>query len=305
MENNPPQNTLELMKWAAEQIYGLTSALADIHSSVYLEVPRESRREPGLARKIYGRHGDIKCDNILCFASTNSTNMTLVISDFGLSETHGEHSKSNIPNHLIPPVPGYRPPECDIKSGTVSRAFDVWTLGCLYLDFLTWLLGGPGLALEFRQKRIKQYITGANQDIFFEFQKQKDPEGFVIRVKPEVMDWIWNLRRHPKCSQMVQEMLNIIERQMLVVLSQIRLRSPSAELRNQFQKIHHASVGDDDYCVGPAKISADGPVSPEVVEAQPNDEAQRWIDTKAASLKEHRGPVSMGLTPQQHEDPTL
>ncbi|KAK4097731.1 hypothetical protein N658DRAFT_488996 [Parathielavia hyrcaniae] len=36
----------------------------------------------------------------------------------------------------------YRPPECDLLKLRISVKYDIWTLGCLLLDFLTWYLLG-------------------------------------------------------------------------------------------------------------------------------------------------------------------
>lgn len=45
------------------------------------------------------------------------------------------------------------PPEYDLKQ-EISQSFDIWSLGCVYLEFVTWmLLGADGLE-KFRQIRL-------------------------------------------------------------------------------------------------------------------------------------------------------
>ncbi|KAK7423422.1 hypothetical protein QQZ08_009100 [Neonectria magnoliae] len=189
-------------RWASKQLLGIMGALDTIHNPNHLTHDPEKR---------FGRHGDIKSDNILCFTSNNaSKDKILVISDFGLSSFNRYISRSNIPNKAVPPVPGYRPPECDLLGGTVSRAFDIWTMGCLYLEFVTWLLGGKKYRKDFERQRTTQYITGANNDIFFALKKTENQRGHVAQVKPEVTNWINALRQDPKCSKFILDVLDIV-----------------------------------------------------------------------------------------------
>ena len=292
MESEPPPPSWDTMKWAAEQLSGLMTALNDIHNPPRLSVATEQR---------FGRHGDLKCDNILCFRSTQSSNETLVIADFGLSATHRAQSRSNIPNKTVPPVPGYRPPECDIRGGEISRAFDVWTMACLYLDFLTWLLGGPKLLLKFRQQRTTTYITGSRQDILFEFLKQHEHDRYVVQVKPQVRQWIRELRGLPECSQMVQDMLSIIESRMLVVLSEQRQRAQASELRIRFGNIYSSSCAKEEYCTKQGEIPKDVKVQDKPVVAELNDVAQDLIDKHRISLGKYAGRVSKPLSSQQQQ----
>ena len=177
---HPPQGWRGAI-WVAAQLAGLIGAIDTMHNPKHLHLGPERK---------YGRHGDIKCDNVLCFRKSGTENeVILVISDFGLSAYNSDQSRSNIPNRNVPAVPGYRPPECDIKGGTVSRAFDVWTIGCLFLELVTWFLGGPQYIEEFRLHRTTEFINGAMNDIFFTFNDL----GFevtdgtkAVLVKPEV-----------------------------------------------------------------------------------------------------------------------
>ncbi|KAF3059969.1 CTD kinase subunit alpha [Daldinia childiae] len=179
-EQNPsPKNDLKTARWLAKQCLHLTEAVHLIHNP-----PKQDSLKPD--KRKYGRHGDIKAENILLFKS-NSNEYDLVLSDFGLGSMHHDWSKSNIPNKDISATPEFRPPECEMEGGCISRAFDIWTLGCLFLDLLTWFLGGEELRLQFQKKRTTPYIRGPDTPLYFEVVKTKDERhGFI--VKEQVKD---------------------------------------------------------------------------------------------------------------------
>jgi len=134
--------------WMARQCTGLASGLALIHNydedndnQTYdlLALTEDGERIPE-----YGRHGDLKPENILWFpkgTESNGASGTLVLSEFGLTTYHGKRSRSNSPAGTMVVGLTYRPPESDGR-GSVSRAFDIWSLGCTFLDFVTWYLRG-------------------------------------------------------------------------------------------------------------------------------------------------------------------
>ncbi|RYN93764.1 hypothetical protein AA0120_g4141 [Alternaria tenuissima] len=149
---------LNAIQWVTKQILGMADALKTIHSPNTLE-PKQK----------YGRHGDIKAENILWYPpSVKSRRGTLVIADLGLTEFKSTQSRSNVPGEGLSATPGYRPPECDLKGGTVSRAFDIWTYGCLLLEMVCWMLGGQKFLDEFEDHRMTPGIHGPDTDIFFE-----------------------------------------------------------------------------------------------------------------------------------------
>lgn len=173
----PPTLDLATVRWVSKQCSGIMAAMDSIHDPKHLK---------NLTVMKYGRHGDIKPDNILWFRSSKDPRGILVVSDMGLSSFNHDTSRSNIPNTKIPKVPGYRPPECDVEGGTISRAYDIWTLGCLFLELLTWLLGGWKLVEQFQNERKSIYITGAVNNIFFDLKKIKGRDGYVAQVKIQV-----------------------------------------------------------------------------------------------------------------------
>jgi hypothetical protein len=170
------------MTWVSKQLVGLTSGLHNIHNPKHLHSKLDMR---------FGRHGDLKPDNILWLKPEDDRpddDGILVIGDLGISAIHREASRSNQPGKKIPRSPNYRPPECDLEGGTISRAFDVWTLGCLFLEMICWTLGGTQLVKQFTDARTRVPYLGsmANTNIFFDIKKTEDG-GHVILVKDAVL----------------------------------------------------------------------------------------------------------------------
>ena len=128
-----PNRTQDMARWMLTQCFGIADGLQKIHGNGAV---------PGLNQKDKntGRHGDIKPENILWLERHNNSDNHLLICDFGLSRFHNYLSRSD--DKLPGFSPSYRPPECDLQRLRFSVKYDIWTLGCLLLDFLTWYLRG-------------------------------------------------------------------------------------------------------------------------------------------------------------------
>jgi serine/threonine protein kinase len=159
----------------------------------------DPRKNEGVleAEPTYGRHGDLKAENILWFKG-QSGHGKLVISDMGLSQVHRFMSRSNVTNGRVKRTPKYRPPECDYMNGKISRTFDIWTLGCMFLEMLTWLLGGYELLQEMESERMTWSIrSGYESDEYFEWVYVEDPGYYAIRVKEAVTRVSLHCVKHP------------------------------------------------------------------------------------------------------------
>lgn len=177
-------------RWILEQCYGIARGVHDIHeyqsrftSGVNtLNSPNDSRR--------YGRHTDIKPQNFLVFRKGDNPGNygTIQLTDFGLCEFRGEHSRSNIrQSALSGGTATYSPPEAYMEHGTISRSYDIWSLGCVYLEFITWHLGGWSYVLEFTGARMSRSPNGLETDQFCCFEQSSQGE-YRPRVKQQVLD---------------------------------------------------------------------------------------------------------------------
>lgn len=189
--------TIALVQWVAEQCHGITEALNMIHHYQYsgkdgsLKAPDD---------KNYGRHGDIKPENILWFTQPSGPPV-LKISDFGLVRFHSRDSASRDHPHQTPVSYTYRAPEYDITNGRLSPAYDLWTLGCLFTEFATWLLLGFQAVNDlFTEDRLKPSATRATrsgtaistsshpeswkEDTFFQiFENEAEVNPVVVQVR--------------------------------------------------------------------------------------------------------------------------
>lgn len=193
-QNPDPTFDTETVIWLAEQCRGIADGLTKLHKyetdlQDHAEAPQLPKircevdsHEPHKPGQLYGRHGDIKPENILWFPSENGSRHKgiLKISDFGLSELHTRYSKTK--ESRVANSPTYRPPECDMSRKIIKQSYDIWTLGCLYLEFIAWALGGWALVAKFASQR-----RSTKSDSFFEILNRGTPTRAEARVKPGVV----------------------------------------------------------------------------------------------------------------------
>lgn len=180
-----PQEKGELL-WILVQFQGLASALRQIHglsddntpssvSSPLLQPP--SPVVQGVHRS--GWHHDLKPENILYFWDTDPPCGTLRIADWGCGKVSTYRSGSyNTPTPNGTPT--YEPPEFMLE-GKTSRPYDVWSLGCVFLELLVWALSGSDAVESFGKQRLdRRDLTSAiisKNDGFW----QKNKDGAVLR----------------------------------------------------------------------------------------------------------------------------
>lgn len=153
--NPAPSFDMNTVLWMARQCKGIANGIIKIHAHVSTYVKKDPN--PAANQKVvFGHHGDIKPENVLWFANQADQNGegTLKLSDFGLAEFSIHQTTSMPPKSKLGVSLGYRAPESDLNQGTaMGRSYDIWTLGCLYLEFITWMLGGSQLLDEFLEAR--------------------------------------------------------------------------------------------------------------------------------------------------------
>ncbi|TLD27148.1 hypothetical protein PspLS_04352, partial [Pyricularia sp. CBS 133598] len=225
------------IRWVSTQLRGLAEAVYVIHEPTGRR--RELLKVPGADGKMYGRHGDLKPQNILWFhgdtewaaAGQDPARGILVITDLGASAVHSEVSRSNVPNQGLPQTPTYRPPECDMEDGKITRAFDVWTLGCVFLEMASWLLEGTRGRAGFVTSRTSPFLDHGGMDLFYDIQRLDGENACEFTVKDSVFEYMEKLHRNQSCTRYIHELLDLIHDQMLCVVHQQRIRSSDLDLR--------------------------------------------------------------------------
>lgn len=148
-----PLGWTDFTRWIATQCHGLVDDLRVIHGFI------DDLNSRGTDKSLYGIHGDIKPANILHFSQETKHHPlgTLKVADFGMLRFHRFESRSDRSEWRSGAAyQTYRSPEHEI-SFVVSRKVDIWALGCVCSELLTWVIRGPAGVREFQQERRKEH----------------------------------------------------------------------------------------------------------------------------------------------------
>ncbi|KAH0537549.1 hypothetical protein FGG08_005648 [Glutinoglossum americanum] len=244
-----PELSQRTVMWSLSQMLGIATALDKIHNFTKASADGEP---------LYGRHGDIKPDNILWFKDAGGaktedilTNQDgiLQIADFGLGKFHRLDSRSNTGN--VAGTPTYEAPERPLNK-PISRAYDIWSLGCVYLELITWLLAGVERVSDFAYARLT-LANGVMCDKFFTIQG--GPSGDVgALVQDKVLDHIENLHSHERCSGCIHDLLDLISYNLLVI--EVKDRIISGRLVAMLERILERGKTDASYLLAAASRGA-------------------------------------------------
>ncbi|KAH9241064.1 hypothetical protein K456DRAFT_1806554, partial [Colletotrichum gloeosporioides 23] len=211
----------EILIWLIQQCKGLAAGLCKVHDY-------QGQSE--------GRHGDIKPKNILLFEDSQNALGRLVLADFTLMRFH-------TPNSIVTEAPEvsfsrtYRPPEVEgLTSTAVSPRYDTWTLGCVYLEFITWYLLGYNAVYEasFQAQDGQKYES-------FTTARMSDDDGsthpgddkFFRRKQHWKNDakWMKRLRLNSHASPAARGLLGLVRNHMLVIIPNNRCSMKMVEER--------------------------------------------------------------------------
>jgi serine/threonine protein kinase len=269
-------------EWVWKACLGISEGLHHMHQPPHAKAPREgpsvlnvsppSQQRDGVSRgeekenksetqiektSASQLHADIKPENILCFSTVTAPNdsgsregpYTLRLADLGLaqpiSEPHGVRSKDI--RHTLT----YRPPEQDLDAEFATQQWDIWALGCLFLEFVIWFLEGSSSLEDFQKERQDDVdhprASGGGarifEDTFFrvgvknritsrfprvEVRKKAKVKGCVIAASryPSLLlicltnmtvQRIHTVKEKSRCTGHLRPLLGFIEENMLVV----------------------------------------------------------------------------------------
>ncbi|KAK4184881.1 hypothetical protein QBC35DRAFT_37967 [Podospora australis] len=245
---SPINNDITTVRWMAEQCRGLASSLASIHQYNRTDTDTFSlfpgcnlaklttidhrtslnagHDAPGSIaigppRMVFCRHGDIKPENILWFSSPPGMG-TLKITDFGTADFMLQDNVPRTPE--IPKTHMYEAPEACLvfTTGIIGTSSDIWSLGCVYLEFIAWLLGGWDGIDRFLDERLAQdneVLSTVHTGTFFYIKKEINSNHFRAEVKDSVLKFIKKLHGHPKCTDFLHGFLDLLKEDMLIIES--------------------------------------------------------------------------------------
>ena len=190
-ENTDPRSfrdDIALSTWLRQQSCGLAGAVSHMHhyktysGTLMLpsitsagpeaeEMPNRPQsigsNEPRNRKTLFGRHGDIKPQNILWYPSASDTESStpsfgiLRLSDFGTAHFSDKEGVSVRNKITMPYSMSYQSPECRLPQGFISLQCDVWALGCVFLEFVCWYFGGHEHLQAFQRARERESGTGS------------------------------------------------------------------------------------------------------------------------------------------------
>jgi len=187
------------LHWILGQFAGLCSGLEELHESNC-------------------RHGDLKPENILWFRDPAGGVRTgnLKIADLGLTTFHEKEAHTKDRRRLgqytnaLSGTFRYEPPEMDEYRGkdeVRSRQYDIWSMGCILLELLIWLLEGYTALVSFQDS------TRVLWD---------KPQGgirYLVSsfVRKRMQDMEAQLKDFPDRTDLYQDLLSIVQSRLLVV----------------------------------------------------------------------------------------
>ncbi|OHE97896.1 hypothetical protein CORC01_06759 [Colletotrichum orchidophilum] len=202
-----PVKDPQLVLWVLQQLQGICGSISALHERNC-------------------RHGDLKPENILHFHE-NETRGILRVADVGLARFHIEatRDRKQVTNTMTGTV-RYEPPEFG-HTVKISRLYDVWSLGCVFLEFLIWVLYGNSKLREFNRASIEEKFWSKGDDGYHQHR--------------EVKSWIHHMSKDLKRSDItsntaLKDVLKLIDLNMLV--PEVEGRTISTELHRKLVTIY-------------------------------------------------------------------
>lgn len=197
-----PRVSASLVQEIMIQFQGLAEALYKLHT------PR---------KKGSYRHSDTKPDNILSFSTPGRMSSdehpdigTLKLSDLGLAKYHVEATGYRHQTSAKYTTHRYQAPEAVTdEDGARSTRYDIWSIGCVMLEFVIWLLYGNDTLKWFNV----QITTKSNGSWFM----KKGQTAKLHDTVAQTMNFM--LESDPECQDgtAVGELIRLVRERLLVV----------------------------------------------------------------------------------------
>lgn len=153
--------TEEVIEQTIRQLRGVADALDHLHNfhggdagghtaeedqdhpnGPQVSVQNEVGEETNATNKESIRHGDLKPENILRFNGFNGLGV-LKVADMGLAKRHvvATQDRPHVTSTRFGTI-RYEAPETETAIRGRSRLYDIWSMGCITLEFIIWILYG-------------------------------------------------------------------------------------------------------------------------------------------------------------------
>ncbi|KAH8725467.1 kinase-like domain-containing protein [Phaeosphaeriaceae sp. PMI808] len=231
-----------LARWLIAQFLGLADALYCIHHSELMD-PASHDLGPQDCKRTHGRHGDFKPHNILWFRSDSTTNRlgNLMVSDLGSTEFHATHSKTIAADMAGGFTDTYRAPEFD-KFETVAPKADIWSFGCVLLEFIVWYILEWQGVMDFAGARKDDSNWMLRADHFFNYNQ----DNKEVEVKASVTQQVAMLMEAPGTSDFLVDLLDFVGNELLK--TQPAKRATCSQIVSKFRAIKGRCDQDILYC---------------------------------------------------------
>ncbi|KAJ2995203.1 hypothetical protein NUW58_g1344 [Xylaria curta] len=245
-----------------KQLYGLASALRALHGT-------NTQTATGIADGQIGRlgsqsqavqnwrHGDLKPENILVFENSSWLGI-LKMADFGLAKQHDAATalRAEVTSTEHTTLHYEAPEAVTNKTEPRSRRYDIWSMGCIILESVIWLLYGSDVLDIFYDEK-KHLRSRPQHTLYFTIKTDEGGSNPVATVSATVKHWISEiLKKDPECSQptALRELLELVRDKLLVVKipskskpSGIPVRATASDLLKGVETIMRAAEDDDEY----------------------------------------------------------
>lgn len=160
-EIQEPEARSDLHRRTFKQLVGISDALESIHSPSKLQGNTGAGTFSGPADTSHCRHGDLKPENILWFSESGYREGAGIwkISDLGLAKIHtssidmtGPVTRGGTETYGAPELKHHHP------GHRLSSAYDIWSFGCVLMEFACWLTGGRKELEAFKRSRYAKLL---------------------------------------------------------------------------------------------------------------------------------------------------
>jgi len=197
------------------------------------------------------RHGDLKPENILHSKDSKDRNNpygTLVIADVGVSKVHQQRTElRHDPTNTKATTPCYEAPEAEFdRLNPRGRRYDMWSLGCVFMELAIWLLYGHKAIEGFKQNRRPNSDVFPQKAAYYVRSSANDANAVIHPAVPEAFDAIKN---DPRCGEGtgLAALVDIIACDLIVI--KLEKRAYADQLKDKFSDLLKKARSNPDYLI--------------------------------------------------------